>query len=226
VGDFDPQALEHSLRAGLAGWRQAPAYERIPDPWYAATPTVIHIPAPGKANANYLATLPLKLQDTDPRWPALILANYLLGGSEDSRLWQAIRVKGGLSYSVGSSLQASSWEPSGSWTLFATMASGNAQALQDAMRKTLDSTLKSGFTQDEVDQGVKSLLNYLKLGRSNDSWLADHWLGYLDTGRSFAWQQHIIDQLQTLTAGQVNDALRALLKPGELSIAVAADPTP
>ena len=224
VGDFDPQAVEHSLRAGLEGWRQAPAYERAMEPWYPIAPEVFHIPAPGKANANYLAALQLKLQDTDPRWPALILANYLLGGSEDSRLWQAIRVKGGLSYTVGSSLQASSWEPSGSWTFFATMASQNAQALQDAMVKTLSDTLKNGFTQDEVDQGVKSLLNYLKLGRSNDSWLADHWLDYLDTGRSFAWQQRIIDQLKSLKAGQVNAAMRDLLKPGELSIAVAADP--
>lgn len=224
VGDFDPQAVAQSLRAGLAGWRQAPAYQRIPDPWYAVTPKTFHIPAPGKANANYLAALSLKLQDTDPRWPALILANHLLGGSEDSRLWQAIRVKGGLSYTVGSHLQASSWEPSGSWTIFATMASQNAAALQDAMRQTLDSTLKTGFTQEEVNQGVKSLLEFLKLGRSNDSWLADHWLDYLDTGRSFAWEQRIIDQMRTLTADQVNDVLRAVLKPEDLSIAVAADP--
>ncbi|MGB6241617.1 MAG: pitrilysin family protein [Castellaniella sp.] len=224
VGDIDPDTLEQSLRQGLADWKQAPAYERIAEPWYPVTPKTFTIPAPGKANANYLAALALKLQDTDPRWPALMIANYLLGGSEDSRLWQAIRVKGGLSYTVGSQLQASSWEPSGSWTLFASMASANAQVLQDAVRKTLDDTLKTGFTQDEVDQGVKSLLNFLKLGRSDDSWLADHWLDYLGTDRSFAWQQHLIEQWQTLTADQVNEAMRALLKPDAFSIAVAADP--
>ncbi|WP_323016635.1 pitrilysin family protein [Castellaniella sp.] len=224
VGDFDPQTVEYSLREGLAGWQQAPAYERIAEPWYAVTPETFNIPAPGKANANYLASLPLKLQDTDPRWPALTLANYLLGGSEDSRLWQAIRVKGGLSYTVGSHLQASSWEPAGNWMLFATMASQNAGVLQDAMRKTLDSTLKTGFTQAEVDQGVKSQINYLKLGRSDDSWLAGHWLDYLDTDRSFAWQQRLIEQWQALTAEQVNTAMRELLKPEDFSIAVAADP--
>lgn len=223
VGDFDPQAVRQSLQDGLAGWRQAPAYERISDPWYAVKPAAFDIPAPGKANANYLATLPLKLQDTDPRWPALMLANYLLGGSEDSRLWQAIRVQGGLSYTVGSDLRASSWEPSGAWTFFATMAAQNAGALRDAMRGTLETTLKTGFSQAEVDQGVKSLLNYLKLGRSSDAWLADRWLDYLDTGRSFAWQQHIIDQLRALKAGQVNEAMRAELDPDALSIAVAAD---
>ncbi len=223
VGDFDPAEVKQSLQAGLAGWQQAPAYQRIPDPWYAVTPKTYLIPAPGKANANYLASVPLKIQDDDAQWPALWLANYLLGGSEDSRLWQAIRVKGSLSYTVGSSLQVSAWEPSGSWTFFATMAAQNSQTLQKQMRQTLNDTLQSGFTQKEVDQGVKSLLNYLKLGRASDRWLADHWLGYLDTGRSFAHQQKVIQQLQALTADQVNAALRSWLKPDELSIAVATD---
>ncbi|CAM5779452.1 pitrilysin family protein [Castellaniella caeni] len=223
VGDFDPQALRHSLQAGLAGWQRAPAYTRIPDPWYAVTPKTFRIPAPGKANANYLATLPLKIQDSDPRWPALMLANYLLGGSEDSRLWQSIRVKQGLSYGVGSNLRASAFEPSGAWSLFATTAARNAQTLQQAMRDTLAATLKDGFTQKEVDEGVRSLANYLQLGRSSDTWLADRWLDYLDTGRSFAWQQHILDALQGLQAAQVNDAMRAVLKPDAFSIAIAAD---
>lgn len=225
VGDFDPDAVEQHLRTGLNGWREAPAYARLADPWYPMKPETFRIPAPGKANAEYQATLPLKLRDTDPRWPALMLANYLLGGSEDSRLWQGIRVRSGLSYGVGSAVDASAFEASGTWTLFASMASQNADALQTAMRTVLDETLKTGFTQTEVDQGVLSLLNYLDLGRSNDTYLAYRWSDYLDTDRSFAWQQHIIDQLRGLKADQVNAAMRDLLKPDQLSIAIAADET-
>jgi zinc protease len=226
VGDFDPDALEHELRTGLNGWQTAPAYERLADPWYAMTPKTFRIPAPGKANAEYRAALPLKLRDTDPHWPALMLANYLIGGSEDSRLWQAIRVRGSLSYGVGSAVNASSFEDSGAWTLYASTAAQNADALQKAMRSVLDQTLKTGFTQAEVDQGVQSLLNYLALGRSDDAYLAGRWIDYLDTDRSFAWQQHIIEQLRGLKADQVNAAMRDWLKPDALSIAVAADPDP
>jgi zinc protease len=226
VGDFDPDTVEQRLRADLAGWRAAPSYERLPDPWYAMRPETFRIPAPGKANAEYRAVLPLKLRDTDPRWPALMLANYLIGGSEDSRLWQGIRVRGGLSYGVGSAVSASPFEDSGAWTLFASTAARNAGKLMDAMRTVLDETLKTGFTQAEVDQGVRSLLNYLELGRSDDAYLAGRWIDYLDTDRGFAWQQRVIDQLRGLKAGQVNGTMRDLLKPGALSIAVAADPDP
>lgn len=226
AGDFDPEEVERSLRAGLEGWRTAPPYERLAEPWYAMRPETFRIPAPGKANAEYRAALPLKIRDTDPRWPALMLANYLIGGSEDSRLWQGIRVRGGLSYGVGSAVSASPFEDSGAWTLFASTAARNADQLRDAMRTVLDDTLKTGFTQAEVDQGVHSLLNYLELGRSDDRYLASRWSDYLDTGRSFAWQQHVIDQLRSLKAAQVNAAMRELLRPDQLSIAVAADPDP
>jgi zinc protease len=224
VGDFDPDAVTRHLTTDLAGWRTAPAYQRIPDPWYAMKPKVFHIPTPGKANADYRATLPVKLRDTDPRWPALMLANYLLGGSEDSRLWQRVRVQDGLSYSVGSRLDVSSWEDSGNWDFYASMAPQNAPALERAMQDTLDAALQTGFTQAEVGQGVKSLVNYLRLGRSSDTYLASRWSDYLDTGRSFAWQAHLIAQLQALTADQVNQAMRDTLKPDELTVAVAAAP--
>jgi zinc protease len=224
VGDFDPATVTQHLKAGLSGWRAAPPYQRIPDPWYAMKPDVFRIPTPGKANADYRATLPVKLQDTDPRWPALLLANYLLGGSEDSLLWQRVRVKDGLSYSVGSNLSVSSWEPSGDWTFFASMAPQNADSLKRAVRDTLDAALQTGFTQAQVDQGDKSLLNYPQLGRSSDGYLSSRWSDYLETGRSFAWQQHIQEKLQALTADQVNAAMRDILKPDALSIAIAAAP--
>lgn len=224
VGDFDPAAVTQHLKTDLTGWREAPPYQRIPDPWYAMKPKVFRISTPGKANADYRAALPVKLQDTDPRWPALMLANYLLGGSEDSLLWQRVRVKDGLSYSVGSNLNVSSWEPSGSWVFFASMAPQNAASLERAVRDTLDAALQTGFTQVQVDQGVKSLLNYLQLGRSSDAYLSSRWSDYLQTGRSFAWQQHIIDQLKGLKADQVNTAMRDVLRPDALTIAIAAAP--
>src|SRR5690606_21486209 len=136
------------------------------------------------------------------------------------------RVQGSLSYGVGSAVSASPLEDSGAWTLFASTAAQNADALQTAMRTVLEQTLKTGFTQTQVDQGVQSLLSYLELGRSNDAYLAIGWIAYLDTDRSFAWQQHIQDQLRGLQAQQVNAAMRAWLKPDALSIAIAADPDP
>src|SRR3546814_18813359 len=69
VGDFDPDALQASLRHGLEGWQRAPAYTRIPAPWSAVTPRPIDIPTTGKANASYLAGIPLKTPADNPPNP-------------------------------------------------------------------------------------------------------------------------------------------------------------
>ncbi|MDN5842632.1 MAG: insulinase family protein [Alcaligenaceae bacterium] len=224
VGDFDPDTLKASLRRGLEGWHRAPAYVRIPDPWYAVTPRTFNIPTPGKANASYLAGMALKLQDTDPRYPALRLADYLLGGSEDSRLWQRIRVRDGLSYSVGSGLSASAFEPSGSWIFYADMAPHNVQAVTRAVQDVLSTVIRDGFTEEEVRSGIRSILDYEKLARSSDSYLASSWMGYLRTGRTFKWTQDMLEKLAALDADQVNAALRATLDPDQLTIAIAAAP--
>ncbi|SHI16412.1 M16 family metallopeptidase [Pollutimonas bauzanensis] len=223
VGAFDPQAVKAALAEGLKDWRKAPAYERVADPYRPVPPKAFAINTPDKANAFYLGKLPLKLQDTDASYPALYLANYLLGGSETSRLWTRVRVKEGLSYDVRSRLDASSYEPSGGWTIYAIHAPQNSQRLENAVAEELQRALKEGFTEEEVREGVAALLNYRKLARTRDGVLASTWINYLQLDRSFEWSESIDKALAGLTADKVNTALRASLSPADFSTAIAAD---
>ena len=69
---------------------------------------------PDKANAFFLAGVNLELRDDDPDYPALVLGNYMLGGGFlNSRLGTRIRQKEGLSYGVGTQLEAGSLDKSG-----------------------------------------------------------------------------------------------------------------
>jgi len=223
VGAFDPEAVKAAIVKGMAGWRKAPAYKRVPDPYRAVEPRQFTIDTPDKANAFYLASLPIEVQDTAPSYPALYLANYLLGGSETSRLWTRIRVEDGLSYNVRSRLDVSAYEPSGDWTLYAIHAPQNSQKLEKAVREEIERALRDGFTDQEVKDGVAALLNYRKLARAQDDVLASAWIRYMQQGRSFEWSEKIDQALAALTAADVNAALRATMKPGGFSSALAAD---
>src|SRR5690606_34713581 len=77
VGAFAPEAVKTALSKGLAGWKKAPAYTRVSHPYHAVPAKQFDIDTPDKANAFYLANTPLKIQDTDPRYAALYLANYI-----------------------------------------------------------------------------------------------------------------------------------------------------
>lgn len=223
VGSFDPDTTKAALKTGLEGWKAAPAYTRIPFPYHPVTPELFDIKTPGKANAFYLSSMPLELQDTNPQFPALYLANYLLGSSETSRLWTRVRTQEGLSYSVRSNLDLSSFEPSGSWSIYAIFAPENKETLERVMQEEQQRALTDGFTEEEVEQGVYALLNYRKLARTRDSVLAGTWLQYLQTDRTFAWSQRMDEALQSLTAEDVNAAFRNVFDPAKLSTAIAAD---
>lgn len=223
VGSFDPDAVRTALKNGIDGWKKAPPYQRISDPYRAVKPETFLINTPDKANAFLLGAAPLKLQDTDPDYPALVIANYLLGGSPTSRLWNRIRVQEGLSYTVGSSLDASSFEPSGSWSVYAIHAPENTQRLQTALQEELSGIFSKGFSDQEVKEAITATLNFRELGRTRDAVLAATWSNYLETGRTFAWADAMNKRLSELTAQAVNAAVKTYLNPEDLSIAIAAD---
>ncbi len=223
VGDFEPNAVQKALVDGLTGWQQAPAWQRIPSPYRDVPAKQFVLETPDKANAFYIARLPIPMQDNNPDFVALYLANSLLGQSETSRLWTRVREKEGLSYDVRSMLSVSSFEPSANWTTYAIYAPSNRKQVETAMSEELARLVKEGFTEQEISEGVTALLNQRRLTRAQDSALASTWLGYLELGRTFAWSADIDRRLQALTAGEVNAAVRKYLQPKGFSSVVAGD---
>jgi zinc protease len=223
VGDFDADAAQVALKKGLAGWKRGAPYTRVPEPYHPVTPANFEIPTPDKANAFYAARMPLKLQDTSPDFAPLYMANFLLGTSETSRLWERIREKEGLSYNVRSNLSVSSFEPDAHWTLYAIYAPENRQKLEQAMGEELARVRKDGYTEAEVRDGIAALLNYRNLARAQDDVLASTWIDYIRRGRTFAWSADMDRKIAGLTAETVNAAVRKYLDPQAFSTAVAGD---
>lgn len=223
AGSFDPDQVVVTISNALKDWQQAPAYTRVSDPYRAVTPTLIKIDTPDKANAVFLASMPLPLQDTDPDYAALVVGNYLLGSSANSRLWMRIRERDGLSYDVRSQLSASAYEPSASWSISGIFAPESWDAFENALNEELERALTDGFSEAELAQGVESLLNLRRLYRAQDGALANAWLDYLQLNRTFAWSAEFDQKLEALDAKRVNAAMRKHLDPERLARALAGD---
>lgn len=223
TGSFDSAKVKTALQKGVKNWQRAPEYKRAETPYEPIASEHFTIDTPDKANAFYVQTLPLALQDTDEDFVALYLANYMLGQSETSRLWNRVRVTEGLSYDVRSRLNVSSYEPSASWTIYAIHAPENSEKLNTVLAEELTKVLETGFTQAEVDEAIHALLRYRQLARSNDSIITNTWQSYLDLNRHFAWSQQMDEALQKLDADQVNQVIKKYLKPEAFSSALGAD---
>ncbi|MCZ7563931.1 MAG: insulinase family protein [Burkholderiales bacterium] len=159
VGDFDPAEIAPLATRLFGEWETPAPYARIPARHFDAPPIDRVIETPDKANAVYRAGLNLELRDDDADFAALVLGNYLLGGSSDSRLWRRIRETDGLSYSVGSWLTAGSHDAVGAFGISAIYAPQNRAKLEQAVREEIRRALEEGFTAEEVENAKKGLLS-------------------------------------------------------------------
>ena len=113
---------------------------------------------PDKANAVLRAGLNLRLRDDHPDFPALVLANQLLGGSSTARLPERIREKEGLSYSTYTWFSASPLDDAANFWVSAIFAPQNKERVEQAVREELRRALSEGFGADEVAAAKKGLL--------------------------------------------------------------------
>jgi zinc protease len=223
VGDFDPEQIKRLAQELFGDWKSPRPYARIPLKVADVKPVDDSIETPDKANAVLRAGMLLKLRDDDPDYPALLLGNYLLGGSSDSRLVRRIREKEGLSYSVGSFLAADSFYPRGSFGVFAIFAPQNRARVEAAVNEEIRSALAEGFTAPELEAGKKGFLQARLLARSNDGAVAGRLASYLVLGRTFAWDEDLERKVAALTPQAVLEAMRRHIDPARLSIVKAGD---
>ncbi len=223
VGDFDAAALESTLQSTLGTWRTAPTYTRVPNPYRDIAPVRLTHDTPDKANAFYIARHPMPLRDTHADYPAVVMANYLMGLSENSRLWKRVRETEGLSYGVGSQLFVSAFEPSARWTVYAIYAPQNRERLETVIAEEFARVQKDGFSEEDVKTGVAAMLSQRRLARAQDGAVADTWVNHLETGRSFASSARFDAKLQALTAADVNAAFKKYFDPSKMTVSVAGD---
>jgi zinc protease len=223
VGDFDADEVTKLAERLFGDWKNPMPYKRVPWRHFDVQATDRTIETPDKANAVFRGGLNLKLRDDHPDFAALVLGNYLLGGSSDARLARRIREKDGLSYSVGSWLNIGAQDEAGDFGVYAIYAPQNRTRLEAAIRQELARALDEGFAQDEVDDARRALLQARKVARNSDATLAGRLAGYSLIGRTFKWDEAFERQLAELTPAQIRDALRRHLDPSKLTLVKAGD---
>jgi zinc protease len=223
VGDFDASVVKTQLERLFGDWKSPSTFTRVPDPLVAKHAKAMPIETPDKANAFFTGSTSFALNDRDPDYPAFLLANYLLGGSTNSRLWNRVRQKEGLSYGIGSSFRASSFEPNGSVNISAIFAPQNLQPLQTAVREETQRAATDGFSAAEVEDGKRAMLQERKLSRTQDAGLADALTQQSYLGRTFAFSGEVDAAIERLTPDVVNAAARKYLQPDSFAFVFAGD---
>jgi predicted Zn-dependent peptidase len=107
------------------------------------------------------------LSRTDDRRFALGVLNAALGGGMSSRLFQEVREKRGLAYSVYSF--SSQHADSGIWGVYAGCLPAKADEVLSICRDEIAKVISGGLTDDELDRGKGQLRGSIVLGLEDPS---------------------------------------------------------
>lgn len=225
VGDFDEAEVTKAVTEAFSGWKTRAPYQRLPTPYRDVPAVVRALETPDKENAVFRARINVEMNEDDADYPALFLANHIMGGGAgfDSRLTTRIRVKDGLSYGVGSGLGVGQIDRAGSWSVQAIAAPQNVAKVEAAFKDELAKALKDGFTAAEVAAAKSGALQQRLQARAQDRNVASGWLSNLYLDKTFVWSKQFEDKLSALTPEQVTAALRKYIDPAKITIIKAGD---
>src|SRR6266536_3882518 len=104
---------------------------------------------------------------SDPRRFALGVLNIAFGGGMSSRLFQEVREKRGLVYSIYS--YATQYSETGSFSVYAGAAPKRIHEVLAIIRDELDRVIADGVTEEELERGKGHLKGSLVLGLEDTS---------------------------------------------------------
>jgi zinc protease len=225
VGDFDETQALALVKELFTGWKPKVAYKRVENEFRDIPAMEKTITTPDKENAVFIARQNVNMRDDDADYPALYVANYIIGGGAgfDSRLAARIRQKDGLSYGVGSELSVGALDRAGAWSAEAIAAPGNIAKVEAAFKEEMARALKDGFTDAEVASAKSGILQMRAQTRAQDGALASGWVGNLFLGRTFAYSKQFEERIVALKTAEVSAALRKHVDPARMTIVKAGD---
>jgi zinc protease len=223
IGQFDPAGIESLANELFGAWKSAAPYQRLAEKYHKVEALNSVIETPDKANALFLGGLNFKMTDDDPDYAALVLANYIFGGSGGSRLFKRVRDKEGLSYGVSSGLGAPTIDDNAMLTINAISNPQNAPKVEASIKDELARTVREGFTVDEVAAAKKSWLEFRMVQRSQDQSLLNLIATREHFDRTMKWDEALEAKVAALTPDQVSEAFRRHIDPSALTVVKAGD---
>ena len=92
-GDFDAASVKSALNSAFGSSKLPTPFARVSREHRVVATKVEKIATPDKENATFVARVAFPLQDKAADYPALVLADFIVGGSAGARLFQRVRGK-------------------------------------------------------------------------------------------------------------------------------------
>ena len=212
------------LAADLLGtWNTTKAYKPLTTPFKSLPAINEKIETPDKANAEFLAGERCRMSQTDPDYPAMVLASYMFGEPITSRISDRIRNREGLSYGANARIVVPTEGDSALLSGTVSLNPGVGPKVESSFVDELKKVWTSGFTAAEVAEAKKAYQDARTIARSADAALLSFMAQHDQLNRPYAFDSDVEAKIQALTPDEVNAAFKKHIDPNGLSIVKAGD---
>lgn len=220
VGDVDPDTAVRKIGAALAGWSSDKSAVELPDLPDVNGGDVLFVPRPGAVQSQ-LRLSAQAIPRTDPRYPALQLANLVFGGFFSSRLVENIREDKGYTYHARSSLE---FTVRGATLLVDadTASDVTAPALLE-MRYELGRLGVVPPNEEEVETVRQYAIGSLLIATASQTGLASQLAALAALGLGADWLVEHPNRLKAVTGEQVAEAALEFFSPTRYTGVVVGD---
>ncbi|HYV63991.1 MAG TPA: pitrilysin family protein, partial [Bryobacteraceae bacterium] len=223
VGDFDAAEIRKLAEELFSTWKSPKSYSVVKRDWKKLTSVDNTLEAPDKANANFYAVTTVNMDQQDADYPAMVLADRMIGGDEKSRLWVRIRETEGLSYGVGSSFRAGAQEKYGTFAASASAKPENVAKVEAAFKDEIAKVVNTGFTPEEIAFAKNAFMQERQLERARDATLAAMFVSQAELGRTMQRESDLEKKVSDTTPQQLSAVFKKWIDPASISYFKAGD---
>jgi zinc protease len=223
VGDFDPAEVRKVAEELFGSWKSPKPYSVVKREYKKLNSVDTALEAPDKTSAFIYAVTPHNMDQQDPDYPAMVLADRIIGGDEKSRLWVRIREREGLSYGVNSNFRAGPQEKYGVFAAVASVKPENTDKVEAAFKDEIGKVMSGGFTAEEVTFAKNAFLQERQLSRSQDGSLAGLFVSQAELGRTMQRESDLEKKVADTTPEQLAATFKKWVDPASISYFKAGD---
>jgi zinc protease len=225
VGELDKKQVTDFLQKTFGSWNSKMKYTPIAPKYFDVKGTTETIKTPDKTNAMMIGNININISETHNDYPALYMANELLGGGAflSSRIPQRLRENEGMSYGAGSFLSSEYKYDVTNWGVYAIFNPLYQGRLDSALRQEIDKAITGGFTKDELEKSKNAWLEGNKTNLGDNRFLANQLRRYIRDNRDLDDFTFFENKIKGVSLESVNTALRKYFDKSKLVMVYGGD---
>jgi len=216
VGDFESDDMVAHIEAAFAGWEKGTTPSPA-DPVIPAFPRTVNVVDKDDLTQTTVFMAHNGIRADDPNYAAIKVANKILGGGFATRLFNEVRSRQGLAYSVGS-VAGTGFRTPGMFAAFTMTKSETSEKATVAVLAEIKKMTTEEVTAAELAQAKDAILNSEVFSFDSKRKILDRAVMYERFGYPGDFLQTYQEQVKNMTAVDVLRATQAVWDPDRMTI--------